>query len=210
MRAFDRFAATCALLAAPAGFGYSTAFIVYLHNASRAAAYVDDLLLLGGGLLSTVVFTALFERFRPTDPPLALWGYVLALAGAFGAILHAGYDLANLVKPPAALASDVPSATDPRGLGTFALTGLALAVSGCLILRSRQLPVLLGYVAFLAAALLVFIYVGRLVILDPNSPGLHAAAVVSGFAVNPIFYGWLGVSLWRDSAAAATPQPLAV
>ena len=206
--AFQRFAGLCALLAAPVGIGYSAAFIVYLHNASRGAAYADDLLLLTGGLLSTAVFTALFERLRATDEALALWGYVLALAGAFGSMLHAGYDLANLVKPPASLASDVPSATDPRGLGTFALTGLALSVTGCLILRSRQLPVLLGYLAFLAAALLVFVYVGRLVILDPNSPGLHAAAVIAGFVVNPLFYLWLGLELWRGGAT--TPAVRAV
>jgi len=197
MGSFDRFAGACALLAAPAGIGYSTAFIVYLHDGSRGAAYADDLLLLIGGLLSTVVFTGLYERLRGIDEPLALWGFVLALAGAFGAVLHAGYDLANLAKPPKSLASDVPSAVDPRGLATFALTGLALAVAGCLILRGVTLPHGLGRLAFVAAALLLFVYVGRLVILDPNSPGLHTAAIVAGFVVNPAWYAWLGLRLWR-------------
>jgi len=199
---FDRFAATCALLAGPAGFGYSAAFLVYLHNGSRGAAYADDLLLLAGGLLSTAVFTALYERLQGVDRPLALWGFVLALAGALGAVLHAGYDLANLAKPPAALASDVPSAVDPRGLATFGLTGLALAIVGSLVLRSGLLPLGLGWLAMLAAALLVFVYVGRLVILDPHSPGLHTAAIVVGFVVNPAWYVWLGLRLWRDADAA--------
>jgi hypothetical protein len=199
MKSFDRFAGASALLAAPAGIGYSTAFIVYLHNGSRGAAYADDLLLLAGGLLSTVVFTALYEHLRAIDAPLALWGFVLALAGALGATLHAGYDLANLAKPPKSLAADVPSAVDPRGLATFGLTAIALAVVGCLILRGAALPHGLGLLAFVGAFLLLFVYVGRLVILDPNSPGLHAAAVVVGFVVNPAWYGWLGWRLWRGS-----------
>src|ERR687887_116136 len=60
-------------------------------------------------------------------------------------------------------------------------TVLALAVTGVLIVRGRRLPRALGQLAFLAAALLVFVYVGRLVILDPKSPGLLAGAVISGY-----------------------------
>ena len=60
---------------------------------------------------------------------------MLALAGALGAALHGAYDLANLANPPEALATDLPSASDPRGFGTFALSGLALGITGCLILR---------------------------------------------------------------------------
>jgi hypothetical protein len=200
---FDRVAAAAAILAAPVGIGYSAAFIAYLHGASRGAAYADDVLLLVGGLLSTAAFTAVYERLRATEPGLALWGFVLAVAGAFGAMAHGAYDLANLVKPPASLATDVPSAVDPRGLGTFALTGLALAIAGVLIVSGRLLPVGLGWLSFLAAALLVFVYVGRIVILDPTSPGLHAAAVIAGFVVNPIWYLWLGSALWRGARSAA-------
>jgi len=100
---------------------------------------------------------------------------VLALVGAFGATLHGGYDLANLANPPASLATDLPSSVDPRGLGTFALTGLALAVIGVLILRGGAFPRPLGYLAFLSAALLVFVYVGRLVILNRRAPGRSRA-----------------------------------
>jgi hypothetical protein len=144
------------------------------------------------------VFTALYERLRETDTALALWGFILALAGALGAALHGGYDLANLANPPKVLAADVPSSVDPRGLGTFALTGLALAVTGVLVVRGRRLPRGLGRLAFLGAALLVFVYVGRLLILDPKSPGLLAAAVLSGYVVNPLWFCWLGLALHRS------------
>jgi hypothetical protein len=194
---FARFGALCALAAGPVGFGYSLAFVLSLHSPSRGAAYADDLLLLTGGLLSTAVFTALYERLRATDPGLALWGLVLALVGAFGAVLHGGYDLANLVNPPAGLATDVPNAVDPRGLGTFGLTALALAATGLLIVRGRRLPIGLGYLAFVSAALLAFVYVGRMVILNPKSPGLLTAAVIVGFLVNPVWFVWLGLVLRR-------------
>jgi hypothetical protein len=200
---FIRFGGLCAVAAGLIGLGYSISFSLYLHSPSRGTAYADAVLLLAGGLISTAAFTAVYERLRKTDAPLALWGFVLALVGAFGAALHGGYDLANLANPPASLAGDVPSSVDPRGLGTFALTGLALAVTGVLILRGGLLPRGLGYLAFLSAALLVYVYIGRLVILDPKSPGLLAGAVAVGYVVNPIWFVWLGLVLRRPPRAEA-------
>jgi hypothetical protein len=194
---FTRFGSLCAYATGVLGLGYSVSFSLYLHRPSRGAAYADALLLLVGGLASTAAFTAVYERLRRTEAGLALWGFVLALVGAFGAALHGAYDLANLANPPASLAADVPSSVDPRGLGTFALTGLAVAVAGVLILRGGQLPRGLAYLGFLSAALLVFVYVGRLVILNPKSPGLLAGAVAAGYVVDPIWFVWLGLALTR-------------
>lgn len=203
---FERFAGACALLAAAAGLAYSISFVVYLHNGSRAAAYGDALLLLAGGVLSIAVFCALYGRLRAVEEGFALLGFVLAIAGALGAALHGGYDLANLANPPSALASDVPSSTDPRGLGTFALTGAALAVAGWLIVRGRVLPVRLGQLALVGAVLLVYVYLGRLVILDPKDPALLAAAAAVGFVVNPVWFAWLGLLLWRRPRVDALPS----
>jgi hypothetical protein len=207
-RLFEQVGGVCAGLAGLAGFGYSTAFVIYLHNASRGAAYVDDVLLVLGGLAATAAFVAVYGRLRATDEGFALLGLLLAFAGAFGSMSHGAYDLANLVKPPAVLASDVPSATDPRGLGTFALVGISVAIASFLILRGGALPRALGYLGLVAAALLVFTYVGRLVILNPHDTALHTAAVVSGFLVNPAWFLWLGAVLWRSRpATAAAPLP---
>jgi hypothetical protein len=201
MSSFVRFGALCALAAGLLGLAYSLSFSLYLHNASQGTAYADSILLLAGGLVSTAAFTAVYELLRPVDPPLALWGYVLGLVGAFGAALHGAYDLANLANPPKTLAPDLPSSVDPRGLGTFALTGLAVAITGCLILRSGRLPRGLAYLSFVSAALLVFVYVGRLVILNPKSPGLLIAAVVAGYLVNPAWFVWLARELQRAPAS---------
>lgn len=200
---FERFAGACALLAGAAGLAYSVSFVIYLHDGSRGAAWADAVLLGAGGVLSLPVFLALYRLLRRTDEGYAL--LVLALAGALGAALHGGYDLANLANPPASLAADVPSSTDPRGLATFALTGGALAVAGFLIVRGGELPARLGQLAVLASALLVFVYVGRLVILNPKEPALLAAAAAVGFVVNPVWLAWLGLLLRRRSGLEAVP-----
>jgi hypothetical protein len=205
-RSFDRFGALCAAAAAVAGFGYSVAFVIYLHNGARGAAYADALLLMVGGIASTAVFSALFQRLRDTDPALALFGLALALAAAFGAAIHGAYDLANLANPPASAPSDLPDAVDPRGFATFALAGLAVAVTGVLIVRGRQLPIALGYLAFVSAALLVFVYIGRLVILNPKNPALLTAAVIVGFVVNPAWYAWVARTLWRNCAGPSAQR----
>jgi len=200
---FEKFGGVCAGLAGLAGFAYSTAFVIYLHDASRGAAYTDDVLLLVGGLLATAAFVAVYGRVRAADEGFALLGLLLAFAGAFGSISHGAYDLANLVKPPAALASDVPSSTDPRGLGTFALMGVAVVIASLLVLHGGRLPRALAYLGLLAGALLVFVYVGRLVILNPHDTVLHTAAVISGFLINPAWFLWLGAVLWRGRTEGA-------
>ncbi len=200
-RMFERFGGVCAVLAGLAGFGYSTAFYLPARRLAwrgvcrrRAAP--------GGRAALDRGVRGRYGRLRTIDEGFALLGLLLAFAGAFGSMTHGAYDLANLVKPPASLAADVPSSTDPRGLGTFALVGLAVAIASLLIVRGGVLPRRLAYLGLLGAALLVFVYVGRLVILNPKSPGLHAAAVISGFIVNPAWFIWLGAMLVRSQRTA--------
>jgi hypothetical protein len=202
---FSEFGATCAVAAGLLGLGYSISFSLYLHSPTRGTAYADALLLLAGGLISTAAFTAIYEHLRATDQAFALWGFVLALVGAFGAAIHGGYDLANLANPPAALPTDVPSSVDPRGFGTFALTGVALAVISLLVLRGGALPRPLAYLGFLGSALLVFVYIGRLVILNPKSPGLLVGAVLVGYVVNPAWFIWVGLVLRRPRLPNSAP-----
>jgi hypothetical protein len=53
---------------------------------------------------------------------------------------------------------------------------------------------LLGYVL---GALLMLLYVLRLVVLDASNPVLLAVAALSGFVLNPAWYIWLGLLLPR-------------
>jgi hypothetical protein len=94
----------------------------------------------------------------------------------------------------------LPNPVDPRGLLTFGVTAIAVGLIAWMILRSGAFPRRLAYVGFAASFLLVVIYVGRLTILDPESPVLLVAALLAGFVVNPIWYVWLGLELRRGAS----------
>jgi hypothetical protein len=85
----------------------------------------------------------------------------------------------------------------PRGVLTFALTGLGLLVLGAVVSRAGPFPPALGYLALVAGVVLVLLYLARLVVLNPADPLVLGPALLSGFLLNPLLYGWLGVALYR-------------
>jgi hypothetical protein len=210
-RTFERFAAACAGLVALGGVGYAIAFVLTVRSAPRGADYASALFLLGGGLVSTAVMIAVYQRIKGTDPSFALLGLLLGVAGALGSSIHGGFDLARLIKlPPNSIATFGANPVDPRGLLTFGFTALALLVIGWLIARGALLPKGLGYLGFAGGVLLIVVYLGRLIVLNPKSPGLLTAAVLSGFVVSPAWFLWLASILWRGAEVpagepAATP-----
>jgi hypothetical protein len=193
--AYERFAGVCAILAGIAGFLYAVAFIL-LRNPLLSAVF-----LLLTGFLSTAALVAVYRRLRTTDAAFALWALVLGFIGGIGATIHGGYDLANTINPPPDAAAALPSAIDPRGLLTFGVAGIALAVVAWLIGRGQHFPRGLSYLGYLSAALLIILYVGRLVILDPANPIILGPALLNGFLINPAWYIWLGLALWRGRAS---------
>lgn len=206
---YERFAGACAALVALGGIGYAIAFVFTVQSAPRGAGYASALFLLGGGLVSTVVMIALYQRLRLADPSFALLGLLLGVAGALGSSIHGGFDLAVLVKRPAGSVSSFPANfVDPRGLLTFGFTALALLVIGWLILRGALLPRALGYLAMVGGLLLVIVYLGRLIVLNPKSPGLLIAAVISGFVISPALFLWVARILWRGEGLPDVPAPL--
>ena len=191
--AYQRFAGICAVLAGVFTLVYSIAFIV-LANVT-----LSSLALLATGLLGTIVVVALYERVRLTDASFALWALVLTLAGALGAALHGGFDLAGALHPYTLADANAPSAIDPRGLLTFGATGIGVFVFAWLILRGQDLPRGLGYLGYVVAVLQIILYLGRLVVLDATSPIIVVPALLAGFIATPIWYAWLGVSLLRGA-----------
>ncbi len=188
---FARFGGLCGVAAGAVSFLYAVAFVV-LKNAGLSA-----LLLLVGGVLSTAFLTALYYRLREVDASVALWAFLLSVAGALGAAIHGGYDLANAIHPPTSTL-DLPNPVDPRGLLTFGAMGLGLLVAAWLIGRATRFSVSLSYTTYLLAALLLIIYLGRLVVLTPTSPVILVPVVLAGFVVNPAWNAWLGFVLWRE------------
>ena len=200
---FDRFAGLCAVVVGASGLAYAIAFVTLLSDATRAADALSNALLIFAGLLSTAVFTAVYARLREIDAGFALWAFLLAIGGALGSVAHGGNELAKIVNPPP-LDPNLPNPTDPRGLFTFGLTALAVFVVAALILRGAPLPRGLAYLGIASGVLLLLVYFGRLIVLNPKEPWLLACAVLVGFVVNPAWYLWLGVTLWRGRAALRT------
>jgi hypothetical protein len=193
---FERFAGTCAILAGITGFLYAVAFIV-LQN-----VLLSGLFLMLSGLFTSAVLVAIYQRLRETDVAFALFALLLGLTGVLGSAVHGGYDLANAINPPSpSIPPDLPNPVDPRGLLTFGVTGLALFIVAWLIGRGGQFPRGLAYLGYLSAILLVVLYLGRLIVLNPTSLLILVPALLNGFLVNPIFYLWLGLALLRRQDA---------
>lgn len=145
-----------------------------------------------GGLFAIKVFLALYEKLKNIDSGFAKTFMVLGVAGALGTLIHGGYDLANAINPPIGANLTLPSQIDPRGLMAFGLTGLAVLKASWLMNKAKNFPKNLVYLGFLSGVLLLVIYLGRLIVLDPTSPILKYSILAEGFIVNPLWYLWLG------------------
>jgi hypothetical protein len=190
---FEKFAGWSAILAGISGFLYSISFIVLQNDLLSA------LFLMLGGLFSTAALTALYQRLRKTESGFALLGLLLSLIGVLGSAIHGGYDLANALHPPAASNTGLPNAVDPRGLLTFGVSGLGLFLLAWLMSQNKSFPKRLAYVGYLSAALMIILYLGRLIILQAAHPAIVIPALLEGFLVNPLWYIWLGIILVRGS-----------
>ena len=203
---YESFAGLCAVLVGIGSFLYATAFIILVigERAPELGMLLSSLCLTLIGLFSTTVLVAVYDRLRETDATFALLTLLLGIAGALGSAVHGGYDLANAINPPATVPADLPSQIDPRGLLTFAASGIALFIVAWLIWKGRQFPIGLAYLGWVSAVLLIILYLGRLIALDPTNPVVLVPALLSGFLVNPAWYIWLGVALWMRSSYKET------
>jgi len=199
---FERFAGLSAILAGITGLLYSISFVILKNDILIA------LFLMLGGVFSTAVLVAVYNRLKETDASFALWALFLSIAGAFGAIIHGGYDLANAINPIAAnlALANLPNAIDPRGLLTFGVAGLGVFVIAWLMGRGGQFPRGLSYWGYLLGVLLVVLYLVRLIILDPKNPIVLVDALLSGFIVNPVWYIWVGIVLWGTASVKNNQQ----
>ncbi len=189
-REVDTLAGYAAFLTALAGVGYAFAFVI-AKNALSSAIF-----LLAGSAISLFVLTTVYRRLRDIEPAIATTAFVFAAIGAAGAAIHAGYDLANELHPDVAL-TGFPNPVDPRGLLTFGASGLALLMGGFLVARRASFPMWARWLAFAAGTALLVTYLGRLIVLDANSPFVLGPALVAG-VLSPLVYITLG--LWLTGA----------
>ncbi len=205
-RGFERFAGISGVLAGVAAFLYAVSFII-LKDMLLSAIFLTLV-----GILSTAALVAVFNRVAEADPAPAIWALLLGFTAALGTAIHGGYDLANAVQvPPSDLQriGNLPSQIDPRGLLTFGVMGIALFALSWLIGNSEHFPRALAYLGYVSAVLLVILYLGRLIILNPASPAILLPALLNGFIVGPIWYIWLGYTLWTEPGHQheTTPSP---
>jgi hypothetical protein len=182
------------VLAGVSGFLYSVSFIVLRSDLLSA------LFLLLGGLFSIPALTALYQRLHEGAGGFAVLALLLAVGAALGAAIHGGYDLANALHPPGSPNTDLPNAVDPRGLLTFGVAGLGLALFAWLLSQQSPVSRSLVYLGYLSAALMIVLYLGRLIVLDATSPAIVIPALLEGFIVNPLWYIWLGIALMRSQS----------
>jgi len=177
---------------------YAVGF-VFLKNAN---VYAPALLI--GGVLSAVALTAVYSRIRSETSGFALLGLLFGFAGTIGAIVHGGYDLANLLNPPTgAPDASLPFPTDPRGLMTFGISGIGVLALSWATLRETAIPRRLAWLGIALGVLLIVVYLGRLIVLDPNSPLILAPAGLAAIIVSPLWYAWIGRELLRGALSGA-------
>jgi hypothetical protein len=202
--AFERLAGVCSVLLALGALVYTIIFIAIVGgDIENTEAWFA--ILLAGAIVSIPILIALYGRLRPVDESFALLGFVLALGGALGGIVHGGYELAAIETPPTQPYYPGLESVD-KGALRYLVGGLALLVIGWLIARSDRLPAGIGYVALVGGTLLVFTYFGRL--FDFITPGDHVSLippVAYGLVVHPLLYGWLGWVFLRAPEPRVTP-----
>jgi hypothetical protein len=194
---YQRFAGYCAVATGIGGFLYSVAFVLVTRANSDLGLALSWVILLIGALLAMPVLVALYEGLRQLEPPVALLALLFAVLGFFGAIMHAGYEIANIVHLGASPASDLPSQVDPRGLLTFGITGLGLLLFAWLMSRGGRFSTGLSRWGILTGILMIIVYFARLTLYSPSNPLVLIGAGLTGFIVSPIFFVWVGRSLLR-------------
>ena len=191
---FDRYAGWLSILAGVTGIGYAVAFVV-LKDARFSAIFLTL-----APLLAVAGLVAVFERVREVDSGYATLALALGAFGSLAASTHGAYDLANVLHPSAGVdaVKDLPFPTDPRGFGTFALTGMAVAILASLSRRTQAVPGWVGPFGLLLGLALVITWLARLIVLDATSLLVLLPALVSGL-LSPIFFLALGAWLlgWR-------------
>jgi hypothetical protein len=192
---YRRFVGLAAVATALAGIVFTVTFAIAVRDGEHWALRASAVTLIVGSLLSIPVAVALADQLGRREPQFAKVGLALALIAAAGAALHGAWDTGVLAHP--VRHADVPSYTDPRGFATFALTAGAFLVFGWLVLRGTEIPRVVGYLALAAATLLLVVYFGRLIVLNPKRPVIKWVAVVSGLLVSPAFYLAYARSLFR-------------
>ena len=202
---FERFAGLAGLIVAAATFAYTVAFAVALRSDAAAADALRAILLIVSGILLVPFFVALHERTRDIDPGWALSATLLGTIAALAAAAHGAFDIANVIENPAAGLFDVASESDPRGFFTFGVTGLAVAAFSFLLAKETSLDGRIAVLGYALSVSLLLLFVITL-ITGIAGAGSRFLSFVVGFALYPVWVGWMGATLRSSASNARTPR----
>jgi hypothetical protein len=191
MKNFNSLVSLSAFGAGLSGLLYAYFFIIAQN------VLLSSIFLALSGVFALKVFVGLYMYLKEVDQGYAILMAILGFLGAAGTLLHGGYDLANALNPAATQLTLNPA--DPRGLLAFGVTGLAILKASWLMSKTSRFPQNLSLLGFLSGILLIVVYLGRLIVLDPGQPILKYPILIEGFLVNPIWYIWLGAVLRKKS-----------
>ncbi len=203
-RTFERLAGLAALAVAFGALLYASLFVAIVEGAGLTTSKLWFFTLTVGGLATVPVVIAVYLLLRETDNGLALTALVLGLFAALGGIMHGAYNLGAKVTPPQGGYTPNEDAVS-HGILRYAIAGVFFLLVAWLVLQGGRLPRALGYVAAVAGAALIFIYIGRL--YDFITPGDYVSLIpplLYGFVLHPLWYGWFGLLLWRGFGAPRT------
>jgi hypothetical protein len=200
---FRWIAGVSAVFAALVGEVYTVTFAIYVKRGYRWAHWSSAVAALIGGLVVVPVLVAVHARLRNREAQIAGIAFGIGIVGALGATIHSGFDIALLAHPLAGIDANAPSAIDPRGLLTFVFAGAALGLFGLLALSGGGLPRRCAQTGVAAAVVLLVVYLGRLIALNPNNNVIRVSALVAGLVVVPAFYLQVARLLLRPSEQVA-------
>ena len=94
----------------------------------------------------------------------------------------------------------MPTQLDPYGFTKFFLSGIWLLITGVLMIRSRYFALALGYLSLVAGIGVILLFIGT----ATNTLALILGTGVLGSAViGPIFWLWVGYTLWVKSSVVS-------
>lgn len=191
MKNFNSLISLSAFGAGLSGLAYAYYFVI------AQDPLFSSIFLTLSGIFALKVFVGLYLKLKGVDEGYASLMAVLGILGGAGTLIHGGYDLANTLNPAVTQLTLNPA--DPRGLLAFGVTGLAIFKASWLMSRSKNFPANLANLGYLSGVLLLVVYLGRLIVLDPGQPVLRYPILIEGFIVNPVWYIWLALSLKKGT-----------
>jgi hypothetical protein len=100
------------------------------------------------------------------------------------------------IKASAVVAWNMPSPVNPYDFSEFFLAGLWLLVTGWLIVRSGYFAPVSGYIALIGGIGLIVLFIGT---VTGTEPLILATGAPGALIVAPVFWLWIGYTLWTKS-----------